>query len=89
MKNRPAPTTTRFAAAVAEADAAAARRAAALGVAKTPGLTSAGIQLEMDSSDDALALRDALAEGERLRRDADAFAATKIKSDRARFVAGV
>ena len=89
VKNRPAPTTTRFAAAVAEADAAAARRAAALGVAKTPGLTSAGIQLEMDSSDDALALRDALAEGERLRRDADAFAATKIKSDRARFVAGV
>ena len=51
VKNRPAPTTTRFAAAVAEADAAAARRAAALGVAKTPGLTSAGIQLEMDSSD--------------------------------------
>lgn len=89
VKNRPAPTTTRFAAAVAEADAAAERRAAALGVATTPGLTSAGIHLEMDSSDDALALRDALAEGERLRRDADAFAATKIKSDRARFVAGV
>ena len=88
VKNRPAPTTTRFAAAVAEADAAAERRAAALGVATTPGLTSAGIHLEMDSSDDALALRDALAEGERLRRDADAFAATKIKSDRARFVAG-
>ena len=87
VKNRPAPTTTRFAAAVA-ADAAAERRAAALGVATTPGLTSAGIHLEMDSSDDALALRDALAEGERLRRDADAFAATKIKSDRARFVAG-
>ena len=89
VKNRPAPTTTRFAAAVAEAGRRLGRRrAAALGVATTPGLTSAGIHLEMDSSDDALALRDALAEGERLRRDADAFAATKIKSDRARFVAG-
>lgn len=89
VKNRPAATITRFAADVARADEAAEKRAAALGVRTGPGLTSAGIQLEMDSSDDALALRDALAEGERLRRDADAFEETKIKSDRARFVAGV
>lgn len=89
VKNRPAATTTRFASAVAKADEAAEKHAAALGVRTGPGLTSAGIQLEMDSSDDALALRDALAEGERLRRDADAFEETKIKSDRARFVAGV
>ena len=89
VKNRPAATTTRFAEAVANADEAAEKHAAALGVRTGPGLTSAGIQLEMDSSDDALALRDALAEGERLRRDADAFEEVKIKSDRARFVAGV
>ena len=48
------------------------------------GLTSVGVELDMDSSDDLLALRDALAESERLRREARAWDDAAERSRRLR-----
>ena len=83
VRSRPAPDATAYAARSAEAARTAAEAAEAAGVSLT-GLTSAGVELDMDSSDELLALRDALAEGEALRREAGAWTEVKERSDRLR-----
>ena len=83
VRSRPAADTTEYAARVEEADRTAADLAERLGV-PLEGLTSAGVELDMESSDDLLALRDALAEGETLRREAAAWDDAAERSRRLR-----
>jgi hypothetical protein len=45
-------------------------------------MTSAGVELDMDSSDELLALRDALALGEELRKEAQVWDDVLTKSER-------
>ena len=72
VRSRPAADETEYAECVAAADQSAADLARSLGL-PVEGLTSVGVELDMDSSDDLLALRDALAESETLRREARAW----------------
>ena len=83
VRSRPAADSTEYAARVEDAGKLAADLAERLDVS-LEGLVSSGVELDMDSSDELLALRDALAEGESLRKEAAEWDDAAEKSRRLR-----
>ena len=75
--------TVAYAAECARLDEAAAVLADVLGLSLS-GLASGDVQLDMESGDDLLKLRDALAEGERLRLEAGELGERATRSRRVR-----
>jgi|TARA_B100001142_G_scaffold245516_1_gene244953 hypothetical protein len=81
VRCRPCAVATHYASEVAAADGDVVELAARLGL-NPKGMTSAGVELDMDSSDELLALRDALALGEELRKEAQVWDDVLTKSER-------